>query len=50
MTNSTARSTTYAADSASGVMRPDRDHWPSANSIVFSGGGIAEGQVQHAHF
>ena len=35
----------YAADSASGVMQPGRDHWPSANSIVFSGGGIAEGQL-----
>ena len=35
----------YAADSASGVVQPGRDHWPSANSIVFSGGGIAEGQV-----
>ena len=35
----------YAADSASGVMQPGRDHWPSPNSIVFSGGGIAEGQL-----
>jgi hypothetical protein len=35
----------YAADSASGVIQPGRDHWPSANSFVFSGGGIAEGQV-----
>lgn len=33
----------YAADSASGVVQPGRDHWPSANSFVFSGGGISEG-------
>lgn len=35
----------YAADSASGVVQPGRDHWPSANSFVFSGGGISEGQL-----
>jgi hypothetical protein len=35
----------YAADSASGVMQPGRDHWPSATSFLFSGGNIAEGQV-----
>jgi hypothetical protein len=35
----------YAPDSASGVMRPGRDHWPSANSLIFSGGGIAAGQL-----
>lgn len=32
----------YAADSASGIVQPGRDHWPSANSLVFSGGGISE--------
>jgi hypothetical protein len=26
-------------------MQPGRDHWPNANSLVFSGGGIAEGQL-----
>jgi hypothetical protein len=35
----------YAKDSASGVMQPGRDHWPHAMSFVFSGGGIAGGQV-----
>lgn len=35
----------YAADSASGVMQPGRDHWPNATSFLFSGGNIAEGQV-----
>ena len=35
----------YAADSASGVMQPGRDHWPSATSMLFAGGGIATGQV-----
>src|SRR6185437_10281101 len=35
----------YAEDSASGVTQPGRDHWPSANAFVFSGGGIAEGQL-----
>jgi len=25
--------------------KPGRDHWPIANSLIFSGGGIAEGQV-----
>jgi hypothetical protein len=35
----------YAADSASGVVQPGRDHWPSAMSFLFSGGGIAGGQV-----
>jgi hypothetical protein len=35
----------YAPDSGSGVMQPGRDHWPSANSLIFSGGGIAEGQL-----
>ncbi|MBI3838033.1 MAG: DUF1501 domain-containing protein [Planctomycetia bacterium] len=35
----------YAADSGSGRMQPGRDHWPSANSMLFSGGGIRAGQV-----
>jgi hypothetical protein len=35
----------YAADSASGVMQPGRDHWPIATSMLFAGGGIATGQV-----
>jgi hypothetical protein len=35
----------YAADSASGVMQPGRDHWPNDTSFLFSGGNIAEGQV-----
>jgi uncharacterized protein (DUF1501 family) len=35
----------YAADSASGVMQPGRDHWPNATSMLFAGGGIATGQI-----
>jgi hypothetical protein len=35
----------YAADGASGVTQPGRDHWPHAMSFLFSGGGIAGGQV-----
>jgi hypothetical protein len=35
----------YAADSGSGVTQPGRDHWPHANSFLFSGGRIAEGLV-----
>ena len=35
----------YAPDSASGVKQPGRDHWPSATSFLFSGGGITPGQV-----
>ena len=35
----------YAKDSASGVTQPGRDHWPRAVSLLFSGGGIAGGQV-----
>lgn len=35
----------YAADSGSGVTQPGRDHWPHANSFLFSGGNIAEGNV-----
>lgn len=33
------------ASGAEGVMQPGRDHWPYAMSFLFSGGGIAEGQV-----
>ena len=35
----------YAADSASGVVQPGRDHWPNATSFLFSGGNIPAGQV-----
>lgn len=35
----------YAADSASGVKQPGRDHWPHATSLLVSGGGIRPGQV-----
>jgi uncharacterized protein (DUF1501 family) len=35
----------YAPDSASGVTQPGRDHWPHANSFIFSGGNIPEGHV-----
>ena len=35
----------YAADSASGVMQPGRDHWPAATSFLLSGGGLKHGQV-----
>ena len=35
----------YAPDSGSGVMQPGRDHWPSATSMLFSGGGIEPGRV-----
>jgi uncharacterized protein (DUF1501 family) len=35
----------HAADSASGVTQPGRDHWPHATSLLFSGGGIRPGQV-----
>jgi hypothetical protein len=30
---------------ATGVVQPGRDHWPHAMSFLFSGGGIAEGQL-----
>jgi uncharacterized protein (DUF1501 family) len=33
------------ASGAVGVVQPGRDHWPHAMSFLFSGGGIAEGQV-----
>lgn len=35
----------YAEGTASKVQQPGRDHWPSAMSILFSGGGIQGGQV-----
>jgi hypothetical protein len=42
----------YVASSGSGVasgpagtVQPGRDHWPRANSMLFSGGGIRTGQV-----
>lgn len=35
----------HAADSASGVMQPGRDHWPRATSLLFAGGGLQTGQV-----
>jgi hypothetical protein len=33
------------ASGATGVVQPGRDHWPYAMSSLFSGGGVAEGQV-----
>ena len=33
------------ASAPAGTMQPGRDHWPNATSLLFSGGGIAEGQV-----
>ncbi|MFN0056167.1 MAG: DUF1501 domain-containing protein [Planctomycetales bacterium] len=33
------------ASGPTGTMQPGRDHWPSAMSFVFSGGGIPVGQV-----
>jgi hypothetical protein len=33
------------ASGAAGVVQPGRDHWPHAMSFLFSGGGIAAGQV-----
>lgn len=33
------------ASGAAGTVQPGRDHWPQANSILWSGGGIATGQV-----
>ena len=34
-----------AASAPAGTVQPGRDHWPSATSLLFSGGGIAGGQV-----
>ncbi len=33
------------ASGETGVVQPGRDHWPSAMSFLFSGGGISTGQV-----
>jgi hypothetical protein len=33
------------ASGSAGTVQPGRDHWPHAMSFLFSGGGIAEGQV-----
>jgi hypothetical protein len=33
------------ASGPEGTVQPGRDHWPHAMSFLFSGGGIAEGQV-----
>lgn len=35
----------YQTGTASKVTQPGRDHWPSAMSILFAGGGITGGQV-----
>lgn len=35
----------YAVGTATKVMQPGRDHWPSAMSILLAGGGIPGGQV-----
>jgi uncharacterized protein (DUF1501 family) len=33
------------ASAAAGTVQPGRDHWPRANTMLWSGGGIATGQV-----
>ncbi|MFN0195121.1 MAG: DUF1501 domain-containing protein [Planctomycetaceae bacterium] len=33
------------ASAPTGTVQPGRDHWPSATSILFAGGGIASGQI-----
>ncbi len=33
------------ASAPAGVVQPGRDHWPNAMSFLFSGGGIAAGQI-----
>ena len=33
------------ASAPAGTVQPGRDHWPQANSMLFSGGGIRTGQV-----
>jgi hypothetical protein len=35
----------YSTGTASGVTQPGRDHWPSAMSMILSGGGMRTGQV-----
>jgi len=33
------------ASAAKGTVQPGRDHWPRANTMLFSGGGIPTGQI-----
>jgi Protein of unknown function (DUF1501) len=33
------------ASGAAGTVQPGRDHWPQANSMLWAGGGIANGRV-----
>src|SRR5205085_3444063 len=33
------------ASAPAGVVQPGRDHWPSANAMLFAGAGIPRGQV-----
>jgi uncharacterized protein (DUF1501 family) len=33
------------ASAAAGTVQPGRDHWPSANSMLWAGGGLSTGQV-----
>lgn len=33
------------ASAKAGTVQPGRDHWPAANSMLFSGGGLATGRV-----
>jgi hypothetical protein len=35
----------YAIGTSTGVMQPGRDHWPQAQSVLVSGGGLKMGQV-----
>ena len=35
----------YAIGNDTGVMQPGRDHWPQAQSVLVSGGGLRMGQV-----
>jgi uncharacterized protein (DUF1501 family) len=35
----------YAVGGKSGVIQPGRDHWPQAQSVLVSGGGLRMGQV-----
>ena len=35
----------YANGTQTGVKQPGRDHWPSAMSVLVSGGGMRTGQV-----
>ncbi len=40
-----ASSGSGVASGSAGTVQPGRDHWPSANSMIFAGGGIQTGQV-----